>query len=291
MRVTEALISQFVTQANTAAKKAVFHATQKVVSGKKLESPSEDLVSAQRILHLDGILEELDHFDRARAIVQADFQAADNAAFAAINTMTSALETAVQMANDTVNPDDRKAEAEAVQAMREHILDLANTKLSDGRFLFSGLAEDTPPFDQNGVYQGADEKRTVEVMPGFKVEAQTLGKELFGDPSVIETLDTFVQALQTNDTATISNMITQIDDAIHSMSLEHVSIGGRLKNVEESEVLLEDLILRTQIKRAESEDVDLASAITELNTAELAMSSAIEAAKRLIGASALRWLS
>jgi flagellar hook-associated protein 3 FlgL len=291
MRVTEALISQFINQANTAAKSAVFKATQKVVSGKKLESPSEDLVSAQRILHLDGILEELDHFDRARAIVQADLDATDTVAFAAINTMTNALETAVQMANDTVNPDDRVAEAEAVESMREHILDLANTKLSDGRFLFSGMAEDIPPFDENGVYQGSTDKRTVEVMPGFRVEQQTLGTELFGDPSIIKTLDLFVTALQANDTVTISQMITELDDAIHSMSLEHVSIGGRLKNVKETEVLLEDLTLRTQIQRAESQDVDLASAITELNTAELAMSAAIEASKRLIGASALRWLS
>jgi flagellar hook-associated protein 3 FlgL len=291
MRVTEALISQFIKQANTAAKEAVFDATKKVISGKKLESPSEDLVSAQRILHLDGVLEQLEHFDRARAIVESDFQAADNAAFAAINAITGALETAVQMANDTVNADDRAAEAEAVLAIREQILDLANTKLSDGRHLFSGMAEDTPPYDNNGVYQGANSKRTVEVIPGFRVEAQTLGKELFGDPSVIEALDDFVVALKANDTVAIADMITKLDDAIHAMSLEHVSIGGRLKNVEESQVLLEDLTLRTKIQRAESEDLDLASAITELNTAELAMSGAIQASKRLMGASALRWLS
>ena len=119
----------------------------------------------------------------------------------------------------------------------------------------------------------------------------TPGTDAYGDPSAISVLDNFVTALQTNDLVTVKDMMTQLDDAIHTLSVEHTSIGGRLKNTMETQDILDDLRIQFETQRSEIQDVDLARAISDMTNAETAMTAVVEASKRLMGATALRWLS
>jgi flagellin-like hook-associated protein FlgL len=85
-------------------------------------------------------------------------------------------------------------------------------------------------------------------------------------------------------------MMTKLDGAIATITVGHTDIGGRLKHTSLAQDILDDMRLQAQIQRAGLQDVDLAAAITNMTTAEQAMVAVIEASKRLMGASALRWL-
>jgi flagellar hook-associated protein 3 FlgL len=291
MRVTEPLVNQLVGNRNSAAKASVFATTEKVITGKNFESIGDSLISAQRILNLDDSLARLERFQNSKTLVESDLRAVDGALITSVDLLIMTKEIAIQMSNESLNANDRIAEAEAVLAIKEQLVDIANTQVADGRYLFSGIAETTPPFDDLGNYQGSLENRTVEIAPGFEMQMTTPGTDAYGDPSAISVLDNFVTALQANDLVTIKDMMTQLDDAIHTLSVEHTSIGGRLKNTMETQDILDDLRIQFETQRSEIQDVDLARAISDMTNAETAMTAVVEASKRLMGATALRWLS
>ena len=292
MRVTEKLISDFIHQVNVAAKDAVFDSTKQVISGRNIDSPGDDIVSAEKIISIDRLLTQLDRFERSRHLVESDLVSADITASSATNILISAKEIAVQMSSDTHNAIERAAEAQVVGNLKEEMIDLANTQLPDGRFLFSGLAEFTAPYDDAGNYQGSTKVRNVEITPGFFMNGSTPGPTLFGDPaSTIAVLDELAVALTNNDTVAVQGLLTKIDDAIADLTVGHTDIGGRLKHTANAQDILDDMRLQAKIQRAELQDVDLAAAITDMTTAEQAMTAVIEASKRLMGASALRWLN
>jgi flagellar hook-associated protein 3 FlgL len=291
MRVTEPLVNQLVGNRNSAAKASVFATTEKVITGKNFESIGDSLISAQRILNLDDSLARLERFQNSKTLVESDLRAVDGALITSVDLLIMTKEIAIQMSNESLNANDRIAEAEAVLAIKEQLVDIANTQVADGRYLFSGIAETTPPFDDLGNYQGSLENRTVEIAPGFEMQMTTPGTDAYGDPSAISVLDNFVTALQANDLVTIKDMMTQLDDAIHTLSVEHTSIGGRLKNTMETQDILDDLRIQFETQRSEIQDVDLARAISDMTNAETAMTAVVEASKRLRGATALRWLS
>lgn len=292
MRVTEKLVSDFINQVNVAAKDAVFNTTQQVISGRNIDNPGDDIVSAEKIISIDRLLTQLDRFERARHLVESDLVTADITASSATNILISAKEIAVQMSSDTHNAIERAAEAQVVSNLKEEMIDLANTQLPDGRFLFSGLAEFTAPYDDAGNYLGSIKTRDVEITPGFFMNASTPGPKVFGDPaSAIAVLEELNVALSNNDTVAIQGLMTKIDDAIADLTVGHTDIGGRLKHTSNAQEILDDMRLQAKIQRAELQDVDLAAAITDMTTAEQAMTAVIEASKRLMGASALRWLN
>lgn len=290
MRITEPLVNQFVSNRNSSAKQAVYSTTEKVIVGKNFESIADSLIGAQRIINLEESLNKLDRFQSSKTLVESDLRAADGAIMGTVEIMITAKEMAVQMSNGVLNANNLAAQAEAVLGLKNQMTDIANTQLADGRYLFSGVAETTIPYTDDGTYQGSLENRKVEVAPGFKMQMTTPGADVFGDPSTIKLLDDFAIALQANDTVTIKDMLTKFDDAIAQMSVEHTSVGGRLKNTIETQDIIDDLRIQYEIQISDVQDVDLARAISDMTMAETAMTAVIEASKRLLGATALQWL-
>ena len=291
MRITDPLVSQFVSNRNSAAKTAVFTTTEKVISGKNFESVADSLIGAQRIINLEDSLSNLDRFQASKTLVESDLKSADAAMFATVEIMIKAKEMAVQMSNEILNSNNLNAQAQAVIGLKEQMVDIANTQLADGRYLFSGVAENTVPYDETGEYFGSLENRRVEIAPGFSMQMTTPGPTVFGDPSTIKVLDEFATALQSNDTAAIKGMLTKLDESLATMSVQHTSVGGRLKNTIDTQEIIDDLRVQYETQRSEIQDVDLARAISEMTMAETSMTAVVEASKRMMGATALRWLS
>ena len=99
MRITEPLVSQFISNRNSAAKQAVYKTTEKVINGKNFESIADSLIGSQRIINLNDSLAKLDRFQSSKTLVESDLRAADAAMISTIEIMITAKEMAVQMSN------------------------------------------------------------------------------------------------------------------------------------------------------------------------------------------------
>ncbi|NEK70988.1 MAG: flagellar biosynthesis protein FlgL, partial [Xanthomonas perforans] len=77
-------------------------------------------------------------------------------------------ELAVQSNNSSLSPDDRKAIASELTALRDSMVSLANSTDGTGRYLFAGTSDGNAPFiksNGNVLYNGDQTQKQVEVAP------------------------------------------------------------------------------------------------------------------------------
>ena len=72
-------------------------------------------------------------------------------------------------------------------------------------------------------------------------------------------LDNFVQALQNNDQVVIKDMLSQLDDAIQTMSIRLPSVVT--EKYHQTQDIIDDLRVQYETQRSEVQDVDMARAL------------------------------
>lgn len=161
-------------------------AQQKLSSGKRIQTTSDDPAGAAQSLSLRGRLGDVDRWrsgvDAAKPLVGA----ATGALQQANDLLQRARELALQAANASQSPSDRTTLAIELDSVRESLLELANTKYGES-YVFAGESSDRPAFvelDSGGtsriVYQGDSAQRTIEVGAGVRVRLLGAGSKFFG---------------------------------------------------------------------------------------------------------------
>ena len=89
-------------------------------------------------------------------------------------------------------------------------------------------------------------------------------------------------ALENDDTNEIANMIDSIDSASEKMISLNTSIGSIQQQLELAEDRLETANLNLSTFLSETEDVDLASAITQYNSEEIAYQAALQSTANIL---------
>lgn len=122
-----------------------------LATGDKFLSPSDDADSAVKGLSLKSIMAEQDaQADNLQRLESRLGQ--EEAIISSMRTMMTRMqELAIQASNGTYNENDRKIIAVEVQAYRNEILLLANSRDTNGSYLFAGARSGSPPFVSNTV--------------------------------------------------------------------------------------------------------------------------------------------
>lgn len=84
----------------------------------------------------------------------------------------------IQAANDIHSQTSREAIANDLQNIRNHILSVANTAIG-GEYIFAGSRVKIKPFNNDGTYNGNNEKLESLIAPDLKSPYNITGKELF----------------------------------------------------------------------------------------------------------------
>ncbi len=132
---------------------AVLKAQEPVSSQKRVMRPSDDPVSAAQILRFKKTLAQVDQ--RLRNIQEADrfLSASEDALSETQVRLQRVSELAIDMANGSKEPADRKNAAREVRQIFDQLADLANT-VHDGQYLFSGNKIHEKPFDFKKEWKG-----------------------------------------------------------------------------------------------------------------------------------------
>lgn len=221
-----------------------------------------------------------------------------------------AYEKAVYMSNDFLSPEDKKATAEMIGQLREHVVTIGNAKSGD-KYIFGGYNVTSPPFvvDDTGkiLYNGldltdttnpallAEDAASIQYEIGFDVvmDITTTGTQLFGmgENNIYTVLDDFYNALK-NDASgeEISQYITKLQDCqTHIMSVD-ASVGGRVNRLELIQNRFEDDILMYEALKSNIEDVDQAEAIMNYKMAEFVYTAALQVGNNIVQTSLINFL-
>jgi len=165
------------------AQRRVLDTQQKVSTGLRINSPSDDPVAAARVAHLDASLARLDQYQANAVFARNQLGLEEEALTDAIGNLQRIRELTLQANNSTASDADRDIIAAEIRQHRDALLALANTTDVDGRHLFAGFREAAVPFTTSAsgsiVYNGDQGQRTLQVSDNRFVAIHDSGAEVF----------------------------------------------------------------------------------------------------------------
>lgn len=262
-------------------------AQSQLATGRRMLAPSDDPSGAGRALALRATMRASEQEVRHAADAQAWLSMADSQMQAAVERLQRARELAVRGAN-SLGAEERRAIAVELEGVRDEMAAIANST-HGGRPLFAGYASGDAVAQVGGVwtYQGDDGAITRRVGPSENVQVNVTAGDVFGfgspDGDVFTMLDELVTALQGPDpVAAVTAGIGRIDAARQHIGDAQARVGAASNWVESARRRSDDALLGARGQLAEVQDVNIAEAIMELQTQEVAYNATLQALARAL---------
>lgn len=261
---------------------------QQLATGKKYQRASEAPIRVTNSMQFQSTIRDSEQYQRnvEQSINWLNFS--ESSIRDANKILQRSRELAVHAANGSLTQDDLNSIAEEVKQLRVELINIANSKMED-RFLFSGQATSTKPFDDSGNYQGDYHAIQREVSPGINIVINTNGDQAFS--AGINALQNLYNNITSGNTDTISSVnIGELDDAINTNLTFRAEIGAKINRLELTKSRLDDEIINLKGQLSKMEDVDLAETITDLKMQESVYRSALGVGARIMQPTLLEFL-
>jgi flagellar hook-associated protein 3 FlgL len=270
---------------------------QKISTGRRILTPSEDPTGSARILDLRQVVEINEQYQRNSDMVQARLESQDITLTSMVDVFQRIRELAVQGLNDPLGQENRDGIAAEIRQQLDEIISLSGRKDASGEYLFSGFKGDVVPVSDNGggnyTYAGDQGQRRVAIGPNRNIEDSDNGFDLFFNiDNTTENAFSTVYKLATdleNDTQSGANL-DEIDAVMENLSNFRSRTGARLKSLDVQNNVNEGLIVHSKELLSDIEDLDLAEAITELNLRRAGLEAAQQSYVRVQGLSLFNFL-
>lgn len=150
----------------------------KIASGLKIKYGYEDSSVFNQNLKLEYDVHSLNQFIDVANDANTHTLHNDKALSEMSKAMDDFKTKLIHAANDIHSPTSREAIANDLNAIRNHILSLANTAVG-GEYIFAGSRIKHKPFNDDGSYNGNNEKSMSLIAPHTKTAYNITGEELF----------------------------------------------------------------------------------------------------------------
>lgn len=187
--------------------------------------------------------------------------------------------------------------AQQVQGITQQLVSLGNTTYA-GTAIFAGTAAVQAPFSAAGAYSGNEQSFTIQVGPGSPTDVSVPGTFLFGGgtsgvQSVFTTLQNFANDLAAGPAAAGVNLQNDLNDLDANIGLAETAattIGQATDRVQAASSAAASQSTTVQGDLATTEDVDVASASTQLQSELASYQSALYAISQTVPESLAQFL-
>lgn len=160
-----------------------------VSTGKKILNPSDDPAASVQILNLQREISLSEQYLASADKAENKLEIEEGTLKSATDIVQRIRELAVQGLNDSNTQNDRITIAKEVSQLNEQLLSLANTRDSNGDYIFSGFSNNLQPYTTIGSsYAGDSGQRNMQVGPGVLVATNDPGNEIFESQHVQTTV-------------------------------------------------------------------------------------------------------
>lgn len=261
----------------------------KMAKGDNLLRASEDPGASLKILNLNSLVSKQE--TQAATLRNLDYRLiAEEAAVSSMrDIMMRIQELTVMGANDTYSRENRQVMAAEIRGYQSQLLNLANSRHTDGGYLFAGTKNSTPPFTQdaqgNVTYQGDSTRIYLQGVGNQQLEINTSGYELFSGgsatrdraldaTSAFSQIETLAAALESGNQSEISAQLDTSDSLRGNLELALTKIGVRRNVIESQASIVQEQSTTLQGLLSEQKDLDYTEAITKLSARMLALEAA-----------------
>ena len=246
----------------------------KLGSGKQLLHASENPSKADLISRLESGKERQAVYSKNVDAAQTRLTSEEAVLTSMTQIMHRVTELTVQGANDTLAAEDRAVIAAEVRALRDELLNLANTQDINGNYIFSGNKVQAPAFLENSsgvvTYNGDYGRLQINVSDVRRLSINTIGPELFSTAD-FAALDDLVVKLNSDNGNGIRGSISKVEAISNKLTVSYGTMASRVAAIESQRTIIEDTELRIDELLLREDDLDYAAAVTELTQESVAL--------------------
>ena len=295
MRVTNNTMTNSIVRYLTTQNEALFERQTIIASGKKINKPSDNPIAMGQVLDYRQTLSTIDQYQdniqRGKTyldITETNLKLVDDLLMGI---------RAISQAEAGGTAESRQLAAEDVKNLFDQVLDIGNSKLN-GNYMFSGYQTKTAPFSRDDSQVSTYDKFSVAyngdagdvrfiIAENTEVTIPANGEAMFHDPnppavSVFDIMRDLIVALENDDTTAISAQSGQIDLARTQLNNFRSANGPIMHQFEATENHWQNYRPKIEELLGKEEDADIAKAVVELQSIELAYQTTIATAARII---------
>jgi flagellar hook-associated protein 3 FlgL len=254
-------------------------------AGKKITHIEDDPYAAATSTLIHYNKSQLESMQKSSDQVKIRYESIQSILSQSNGFIAKARSLAVQAANMGNSTQDLKTIKNIVESILESLISLANTQV-DGNYVLGGYQNDQAPYNTDGEFQGNDGVNKIEVSPGLSVPHSMLAQDIFFNPSgnenAIQSLKSFMQALDTEDIQGIKDSISSLQDASNYMSNAQAKLGGYLTNIQSAQIIRDNLKLNYEKQNSDLVEGDYTELLSRMVASETAYNAAIQQASRMM---------
>ena len=257
-------------------------------TGKKITRPSEDPVVAMKGMGYRSEVSKIEQYKNNVGEAQNWMDNSDEA----LDKMSKALERlydlSVQGSTDSYSEKERINMAKEAEQLKEHLKDIANTKVG-GKYIFNGIQTDQSPIEKEN---RNNDSVFIEVASGTKLQVNVLPEDILDEDNsgLFATVEDFIHALNDNERDNIEKSIGELQAQMDNVVNARADLGARMNRLD----LIEDRLGHQEIvakkMMSNNEDIDYEVVITQLITQESILRASLSAGSRTIQPTLLDFL-
>ncbi|QCA04791.1 flagellar hook-associated protein FlgL [Pantoea vagans] len=183
MRISTNMIFEQQVRGITDSQASWLKVGEQLSSGRRVTNPSDDPIAASRAVVLTQTQQQGEQYALARTFAEQGLSLEDNTLKGVTNGIIAAQGLIVNGSTGTLSDDDRGSIATQLEGVRAQLLNLANSKDANGRYIFSGYKTDSAPFvDKAGTgvsYAGGTDAITQKVDTSRTMTVAHTGDSIF----------------------------------------------------------------------------------------------------------------
>ncbi|MHC0038127.1 flagellar hook-associated protein FlgL [Pseudoneobacillus sp. C159] len=291
LRVTQSILNQNLLFNLQRGNRSMEKYQDQLSTGKKINKPSDDPVTAVRGMFYRSSLNEIDQYKRNLDHGLSWMTATDEALNEVTEVMQRVRELTVQGLNGTNDPAARSAIAEEINQLKEHLGEISNSQFA-GKYIFAGTDLKNPPFRSDSAIQNSikefrndnHEKLELQVGMSTNIQINVRGTDIFNNQDIgglFNVLTDIVNHLSSNSSAN-GDYLDKLDKQVDNILKERSDLGARMNRIELAMSRIDGLEVSTTRLLSKEEDVDISQVIMNLKAQENVQRAALSVGARII---------
>jgi len=298
-RITQSILNQNFLYNLQQSNKAMAKYQEQASSGKKINRPSDNPVTAVHGMFYRSSLNEIGQFKRNTEDGLSWMNTTDEAMNEVNSVLQRVRELTLQGLNETNDPSALYAIGEEINQLKEHLGEIANTQIA-GKYIFAGTDVKTPPYRTDPAVPGSpkefrstnEEMLELQVGQTNYVPISTNGTNVFnndGIGGIFNVLSDIESDFKSSNKITADHL-GKLDNQIDNILKERSELGARINRMELSMSRIEGIEISTTSLLSKEEDVDISKVIIDLKAQENVQRAALSVGARIIQTSLVDFL-
>lgn len=266
---------------------------QHISSGRRVVNPSDDPQAAALAVGIDQAKAVDQQYANARVSARNSLSQEESVLNSTSDFIVRARTLLVQAGNGTLSDVDRKAISLELQGIYEGLLGQANSADGNGRFMFGGFQDSTPPFVQGDDgkvgYVGDSGVKRQQVDSARLMPSVDNGQAIFrsaDDADLFATLENLIGTLATpvesetdkaNLAAVLSTAGKDLGNSFDNVLSVRAAVGARLNELDVLDVVGGNRMLNYEQVLSDRLDLDYNKAISDYTLRQVGLQAAQKA--------------